>query len=59
MVIGVYVPSSLSHLSSGSMAKIRQSAHAPAERGNKLDGNYGLVFLGFFFRMASKKHGIR
>lgn len=47
MVIAVYLPSCLSQLSSGSVAKIWQSVSAHAERGNKLDGNYGLGFLGW------------
>lgn len=55
MVIAVYLPFCLSQLSSGSVAKIWQSVSVPAERGSKLDGNYGLGF----FRMPSKKHGIR
>lgn len=50
MVIAVYLPSCLFQLSSGSVAKIWQSVSVHAERGNKLDGNYGLGF----FRMASK-----
>lgn len=45
MVIAVYLPSCLSPLSSGNLAKIWQSVSAHAERGAKLDGNYGLVFF--------------
>lgn len=46
MVMAVYLPSRLSELSSGSKAKIWQSVSVHAERGSKLDGNYGLGFLG-------------
>lgn len=55
MVIAVYLPSCLSQLSSGSVAKIWQSVSVHAERGSKLDGNYGPGFLGWH----PKKHGIR
>lgn len=55
MVIAVYLPSCLSQLSSGSVAKIWQSVSVHAERGSKLDGNYGLGFLG----CHPKKHWIR